>query len=126
MLGDKELEAWKKKILNGTADYSNEPPSLYQYLDRYNQTLQEFRAKVITKEQANEKDVKAYRQYQNWQYLFDGYQALCNEHQQNLAKYREWLVAIDKADTVEKKLEYACKIIADVTGDRDIYKRQVR
>ena len=124
MISDKELAAWKKQILDGAADYSNEPPPLYQYLDRYNQSLQEFRAKEITKEQAKEKDVKAYRQYQNWQYLFDGYEKLCKEHQQNLSKYREWLVAMDKADTAEKKLEYACKILADVTGDVDIFKRQ--
>lgn len=124
MLSEKELEKWKKAITAGTADYSNEPPPLYQYLDRYNQSLQEYRAKQITKEQAKEKDIIAYRQYQNWQYLFDGYERLCKEHQENLTKYREWLVAMDKADTAQKKLEYACKILADVTGDVDIFKRQ--
>ena len=124
MLSEKELEKWKKAIAAGKGDYSNEPPPLYQYLDRYNQSLQEFQAKEITKEQAKEKDVKAYRQYQNWQYLFDGYEALCNEHQENLRKYHDWLIGIDKSETVEKKLEYACKIIADVTGDREIFKRQ--
>ena len=124
LISDKELAAWKKQILDGTADYSNEPPPLYQYLDRYNQSLQEYRAKQITKEQAKEKDIIAYRQYQNWQYLFDGYERLCKEHQENLTKYREWLVSMDKANTAEKKLEYACKILADVTGDVDIFKRQ--
>lgn len=124
MISDKELARWKKQILDGTADYSNEPPPLYQYLDRYNQSLQEFRAKEITKEQAKEKDTKAYRQYQNWQYLFDGYEALCNEHQENLRKYHDWLIEIDKAETAAAKLEAACKIIADVTGDREIFKRQ--
>lgn len=123
MITDEELSKWKRAISDGTADYSDEMPPLYQFLDKYNEYLHAYRAGVLTKEQAGEKSIKAYRQYQNWQYLFDNYKKLCDEHQENLRQYREWLIGIDKAETMEQKFEYACRILSDVTGDRDIFRR---
>lgn len=117
---------WKKKIVDGQANYFREDPPLYQYLDKYNIFLQAFRAGEITQEQAIEESNKALAQFRNWEYLFDGYRELCDLHQKNLKEQNERLIAIDKAETLEKKFYYACLILADLTGDTGIYNRNVK
>ena len=126
MISNEALMEWKKKIVDGQANYFREDPPLYQYLDKYNIFLQAFRAGEITQEQAIEESNKALAQFRNWEYLFDGYRELCDLHQKNLKEQNERLIAIDKAETLEKKFYYACLILADLTGDTGIYNRNVK
>lgn len=126
MISHEAIKNWKVSISAGRADYSKEQPPLYKYLDMYNMTLQMYNQGLLSKEQANEANLKALREYENWDYLYEGYRKLCDLHQKNLKEQNERLIAIDKAETLEQKFYYACLILADLTGDTGIYNRNVK
>lgn len=81
---------------------------------------------VITKESAAESEKKLYNEYVNFMNSHTEYLSLCAVMQTNIQKASGLQSEVEKAKTIEKKLDAALRMCEAMTGETGFYSRNIR
>lgn len=89
-----ELNAWKKKIVAGTADYSELDPPTYKYLDKYNALMMAYKYGEKTKEECQRESVMLSKEYDNDNRVYEMYGKAYKEYQNKIKLQDEYITNI--------------------------------
>lgn len=121
-------EVWEelsRQCYNGCLDYSSYPADEYKYFDKLRLLYLEFKFNGMDKQTAAEVKRKLYREYTESKRRQAVSLEVYTVYQDNIKRFNDRIIKINKSKSVEEKLYYALKIVEAVTGDNVIVKINV-
>lgn len=121
-------EVWEelsRQCYNGCLDYSSYPADEYKYFDKLRLLYLEFKFNGMDKQTAAEVKRKLYREYTESKRRQAVSLEVYTVYQDNIKRFNDRIIKINKSKSAEEKLYYALKIVEAVTGDNVIVKINV-
>lgn len=121
-------EVWEelsRQCYNGCLDYSSYPADEYKYFDKLRLLYLEFKFNGMDKQTAAESKRKLYREYTESKQRQAVSLEVYTVYQDNIKRFNDRIIKINKSKSAEEKLYYALKIVEAVTGDNVIVKINV-
>lgn len=115
-----------KQCICGNLVYRNYPAAEYKYFDCLRLLYQDYKSGLIDKETASELKRRLYMEYTGTKKMESASLEIYGEYQDNIKKYNDLRIKINKAESNEDKLRYALEIVGAITNDGGFGKRNLK
>lgn len=115
----------KRQCYDGTLDYENFPSEEYKYFDKLRIIYLNYKFNGLPKDEAALKERKLHSGYEFEKRQHNASWETYSVYQDNIKRFNDRIIKINKSKSAEEKLYYALKIVEAVTGDNVIVKINV-
>lgn len=116
----------KRQCMDGTLDHGDFPADEYKYFDRLGIIYREYKEGNISKEEVRAQERIILKEYQQAKQIAARSLDVYRQYQENIKRFDDLRIEINKAVTAEDKLRPALRIVGIVTGDVDFARRNLK
>lgn len=110
-----------RQCYDGTLDYSSFPADEYKYFDRLRLLYLEFKFNCLDREAAVIEKQRLKKEYEWGKYQLMRSAEIYGVYQDNIKRFNELRIKINKADSEKEKLRIALEIIGIVINDEKVF-----
>lgn len=107
----------KKQCYDGTIEYEDFPADEYKYFDKLRLLYLKYKFAGMSKDEAARQEIALLREYEQTKERDSRSLKVYKKYQENIKRFDELRIKINKADDPMEKLRYALEIISVITDD---------